>query len=106
MRGRPRKDLVSTSAVKRQNLTMRMSMKRFTRRTSAFSKRIENHAHAVALHFMYYNFCRIHRSIYIAPALAAHVTRWIWEIREIVEMVEETMPPPDPRGPYKKSNSN
>ena len=98
---------VSTSYVERQNLTMRMSMRRFTRLTNAFSKKIENHAHAVALHFMYYNFCRIHSTLKITPAMAAGVTERLWEIGDIVDLIEAAEPKPGPRGPYKRrQNSN
>ena len=98
---------VSTSYVERQNLTMRMSMRRFTRLTNAFSKKIENHAHAVALHFMFYNFCRIHSTLKITPAMAAGVTEHLWEICDIVELIEKAEPKPGPRGPYKRrQNSN
>ena len=72
--GRPDKKNISTSFVERQNLTMRMHMRRFTRLTNAFSKKVENHAHAVALHFMYYNFVRIHKTLRCSPAMAARVT--------------------------------
>src|SRR5580700_8671675 len=65
---------ISTSFVERQNLTMRMQMRRFTRLTNAFSKKIENHGHAIALHYMYYNFCRIHQTLRVTPAMAAGVT--------------------------------
>lgn len=87
--GKPDPDHVSTSYVERQNLTMRMSMRRFTRLTNAFSKKIENHAHAVALHFMYYNFARIHKTLKITPAMAAGVTDKLWDIADIVRMIEE-----------------
>ena len=66
--------LVSTSIVERQNLTMRMHMRRFTRLTNGFSKKIENHAHAVAIHFAYYNFCKIHQSLRVTPAMEAGLT--------------------------------
>jgi IS1 family transposase len=72
---------VSTSYVERQNLTMRMSMRRFTRLTNAFSKKVENHALSVALHYMHYNFCRIHKTLRITPAMAAGVTDKLWSIR-------------------------
>ncbi|HEY3277768.1 MAG TPA: IS1 family transposase [Syntrophorhabdaceae bacterium] len=85
--GRPDKEHVSTSYVERQNLTMRMSMRRFTRLTNAFSKKAENHAHAVALHFMHYNFCRIHKTLRVTPAMAAGVTERVWEIRDIVDLL-------------------
>jgi IS1 family transposase len=85
-KGNPDPAHVSTSYVERQNLTMRMSMRRFTRLTNAFSKKVENHAHAVALHFMYYNFGRIHKSLRITPAMAAGVTDHVWSLAEICEL--------------------
>jgi len=81
--GNPDDKHVSTSFVERQNLTMRMSMRRFTRLTNAFSKKVENHAHAVALHFMYYNFGRIHKTLRVTPAMAAGVSDHVWSIEEI-----------------------
>ncbi len=77
---------VSTSFVERQNLTMRMSMRRFTRLTNAFSKKIENHAAAVAIHFMHYNFARIHKTLRISPAMAAGVSDHLWSLEEIAEL--------------------
>jgi hypothetical protein len=100
--GSPDKSLVSTSHVERQNLTMRMHMRRFTRLTNAFSKKVENHAHAVALHFMYYNFVRIHQSLKVTPAMAAGLTGRLWDIDDIVELIEANEPAPKKRGPYKK----
>jgi hypothetical protein len=84
--GNPDPAHVSTSYVERQNLTMRMSMRRFTRLTNAFSKKVENHAAAVALHFMHYNFARIHQTLRVTPAMAAGVTDHVWEIGEIVNL--------------------
>ena len=72
----------------RNNLTLRMHMRRFTRLTNAFSKKVENHAHAVALHFMYYNFVRIHGSLRVTPAMAAGVTDRLWEIEDIVRLAD------------------
>lgn len=86
--GQPDEDHISTSYVERQNLTMRMHMRRFTRLTNGFSKKVENHAHSVALHFMYYNFVRIHKSLRITPAMAAGVTDRLWEIGDIARMVD------------------
>jgi len=83
IRGNPDVDHISTSYVERQNLTMRMGMRRFTRFTNAFSKKVENYAHAVALHFMYYNFGRIHKTLRITPAMAAGVSDHVWSLEEI-----------------------
>ena len=104
--GNPNKGLISTSYAERQNLTMRMCIRRFTRLTNAFSKKIVNHAYAVALHFMYYNFCRIHKTLRVTPAMAAGVTDRLWEISDIVQLVEDAAPNPGPRGPYKKRAKN
>ena len=87
--GSPDMCCVSTSFVERQNLTMRMSIRRFTRLTNAFSKRIENHAHSVALHYMHYNFVRIHKTLRVSPAMAAGVTDRLWTISDIVDLVEK-----------------
>jgi IS1 family transposase len=86
--GNPDPDHISTSYVERQNLTMRMSMRRFTRLTNGFSKKIANHACAVALHSMFYNFVRIHQTIKMTPAMAAGVSNRLWEMTDLVEMVE------------------
>ncbi len=86
--GSPKAEHVSTSFVERQNLTMRMSMRRFTRLTNAFSKKVENHEHAVALHFMHYNFCRIHQSLRVTPAMAAGVSTRVWELADIVALLD------------------
>lgn len=100
--GKPDMDQVGTSHVERQNLTMRMGMRRFTRLTNAFSKKAENHAYAVALHFMYYNYCRIHKSLRMTPAMAAGVVVRLWDVQDIVALVEAAEPAPKKRGPYKK----
>ena len=86
--GDPDKAHISTSYVERQNLTMRMSMRRFTRLTNAFSKKIENHMHAVSLHYMYYNFGRIHKTLRVTPAMEAGVSDHIWSLDEIAELVD------------------
>lgn len=105
--GNPDRRHISTSYVERQNLTMRMSMRRFTRLTNAFSKKLENHAHAVALHIWHYNFCRLHQTIKVTPAMEAGVTDQLWEIADLVRLIDEATPPPGPRGPYRKrGNSN
>jgi len=86
--GTPERKSVSTSMVERQNLTMRMGMRRFTRLTSAFSKKVENLEHAVVLHFMYYNFCRIHQTLRMTPAMAAGVTNRLWDVEDVVALLE------------------
>ncbi|MDO8297802.1 MAG: helix-turn-helix domain-containing protein [Caulobacter sp.] len=100
--GRPNMAAASTSYVERQNLTMRMHMRRFTRLTNGFSKKIENHVNAVALHFAYYNFVRIHQTLKISPAMAAGVTDRLWEMADLVAVVEAAEAQPGKRGPYKK----
>jgi hypothetical protein len=86
--GDPGPKAVNTSFVRRQNLTMLMSMRRFTRLTNAFSKKLENHAHAIALQFMYYNFGRIHQPLRITPAMAAGVSDHLWSLEEIAALLE------------------
>ena len=98
--GKPDKAHISTSYVERQNLTMRMSSRRFTRLTNGFSKKVENHAHAVALHFMYYNFGRIHKTLRVTPAMEAGVASHVWTLEEIAALVPN--PVSKKRGPYKK----
>jgi IS1 family transposase len=86
--GDPFPPMISTSMVERQNLTMRMSMRRFTRLTNGFSKKIENHMHAIALHYMYYNFARIHRTLRCSPAMEAGVSKTLWSISDIVALAD------------------
>ncbi len=88
MTGNPDRKHISTSYAERQNLTMRMSMRRFTRLTNGFSKKVENHAYHVALHYMHYNFCRIHKTLRVTPAMAAGVTDRLWEIEDIVALLD------------------
>jgi hypothetical protein len=88
--GRPDPNHVSTSYAERQNLTMRMSMRRFTRLTNAFSKKVENHEAAVALHFMHYNFCRIHQTLRVTPAMEAGIADHVWSIEEIINLISIT----------------
>jgi IS1 family transposase len=85
--GRPKAHLISTSHIERQNLTMRMQLRRFTRLTNAFSKKLENMKAALALHFAWYNFCRIHSSLRVTPAMAAGITNHVWELSEILGIV-------------------
>lgn len=103
--GDPDPKHVSTSFAERQNLTMRMHMRRFTRLTNAFSKKVENHAYAVALHFMYYNFVRLHQKLRVTPAMAAGITSRLWEISDIVALMDAAEEMPKTRGPYKKKAS-
>ena len=79
---------VSTSFAERQNLTMRMSMRRFTRLTNAFSKKVENLQHANSLYFMYYNFARIHSTLRVTPAMEAGISRHVWTFGEIVDLLD------------------
>ena len=87
--GRPDPDYISTSFAERQNLSMRMGMRRFTRLTNAFSKKAENHAHSVAIYFMHYNFVRIHQTLRCTPAMAAGVTAKLWELSDMVKVLED-----------------
>lgn len=93
---------ISTSYSERQNLTIRMHLRRFTPLTNAFSKKVENHAYAVALHMMYYLFVRIHQKLRMTPAMAAGVTTKLWEIGDIAKLVEDAEEPPKARCPYRK----
>ncbi len=92
--GQPDMEAVSTSMVERQNLTLRMSQRRFTRKTNAFSKRVENHANAVALFFLYYNFCRIHQTLRVTPAMEAGICDTLYDIDWIVEMADRARAAP------------
>jgi IS1 family transposase len=105
--GRPDPKHISTSFVERNNLTMRMHMRRFTRLTNAFSKKVENHAYAVALHCTFYNFVRIHKTLRVTPAMAAGLMDRLWDMRDIVGLVEkaEASAEPKKRGPYKPRQS-
>lgn len=85
--GNPDPKHISTSYAERSNLTMRMHMRRFTRLTSGFSKKVENHVHAVALHTMFYNFCRIHKTLRITPAMAAGITDHVWGLPELASLL-------------------
>lgn len=89
VRGKPDKKHVSTSYVERQNLTMRMQIRRFTRLTNAFSKKLENHVHSISLHYMHYNFVRVHKTLRVTPAMAAGVTDRLWNVEDIVRVIDE-----------------
>jgi hypothetical protein len=93
---------ISTSHVERQNLSMRMGMRRFTRLTNGFSKKIENHEYALAIYFMHYNFVWIHSSLRVSPAMAAGVSDKLWSLDDVVALIEARDAPPKKRGPYKK----
>lgn len=88
VRGHPDEQHISTSHVERQNLTMRMSMRRFTRLTNAFSKKVDNHCNALALYFVWYNFCRIHATLRVSPAMAAGVTDELLNMADIVRLID------------------
>ncbi|WHZ23507.1 MAG: hypothetical protein OJF47_002619 [Nitrospira sp.] len=88
VKGNPDITKVSTSFVERQNLTMRMSMRRMTRLTNAFSKKLENQAHAVALHFMHYNFCRVHQTLRVTPAMEAGISDHVWTLEELAGLLD------------------
>ena len=87
MQGNPDPKHISTSFIERQNLTMRMSMRRFTRLTNAFSKKLENHEAAIALHFMHYNFCRVHKTLRVTPAMEAGIAAHVWSIEQLVGLI-------------------
>ncbi len=104
--GYPVKELVSTSHVERQNLSMRMGMRRFTRLTNAFSKKLENHLHMLSLYFVHYNFVRMHKTLRMTPAMAAGVSDTLHDMEWVVSLIDARAPAPKKRGPYKKRNSN
>jgi hypothetical protein len=87
--GQPDPEHISTSYIERQNLTIRMGLRRFTRLTNAFSKKIENHTAALAIFYMHYNFVRIHQSLRITPAMAAGVTARLWSIEDLVGLLAD-----------------
>lgn len=106
--GRPEAAHISTSHVERQNLTMRMGMRRFTRLTNGFSKKLANHRAAVAIHFMHYNFCRIHKTLRVTPAMEAGLSNLVWELSELVALLEAKEratvgTEANKRGPYRKA---
>jgi IS1 family transposase len=99
--GRPTEKHVSTSYVERQNLTMRMSMRRFTRLTNGFSKKVENHTHMVALYATWYNFVRQHKTLRCSPAMAAGLSVTLWGTADVVALIDARVEAPKPRGSYK-----
>ena len=100
--GKPDPAKISTSYVERQNLTMRMGMRRFTRLTNGFSKKLENHLHMLSLYFVHYNFVRTHKSLRMTPAMAAGVSDTMHDMEWIVNLIDARAPAPKKRGPYKK----
>jgi IS1 family transposase len=104
--GDPDPQQISTSYIERQNLTMRMSMRRYTRLTNGFSKKVQNHVAAVSLHFMHYNYVRRHQTIKTTPAVAAGVTDHVWTLQEVIDLLESAeQAVPLKRGPYKKRSA-
>jgi IS1 family transposase len=103
--GRPDYNHISTSYVERQNLSMRMGMRRFTRLTNGFSKKIDNHIHMLSLYFVHYNFCRIHKSLKVTPAMQAGLSDTAHDMEWIVGLIDAMETEPKKRGPYKKRNS-
>jgi hypothetical protein len=101
--GNPDPKHISTSFVERQNLTMRMSIRRFTRLPNAFSKKLTNHEAAIALHYMHYNFCRVHKTLRVTPAMEAGIAGHVWTIVELVNLLPTEEP--KKRGPYKKHST-
>ncbi|QOZ23787.1 IS1 family transposase [Bradyrhizobium sp. CCBAU 51753] len=99
--GNPDPNLVNTSFAERQNLTMRMSMRRFTRLTNAFSKKFENHCHALALYFFFYDFCRVHKTLGATPAMASGLVDHVMKMEDAVTLIDKRSAPAL-RGPYKK----
>ena len=100
--GQPDEKHISTSFVERQNLTMRMHMRRFTRLTNGFSKKVENHMHMVALYTMSYNFCRIHKTLRVTPAMESGLTDRVWDMEDILAIMDERAPKPGRPKTYNK----
>ena len=101
--GNPDPALINTSYAERQNLTMRMSMRRFTRLTNAFSKKFENHCHALALYFVFYNFCRVHKTLGATPAMAAGLVDRVLKMADVVALIDAANPVPPFAVPTEKT---
>ncbi len=99
--GSPDKAHVATSYVERQNLTIRMSMRRFTRLTNAFGKKAGSHEHAFALYFTFYNFVRMHKTLKCGPAMAAGISKTLWSMEDVVALIDARAEAPKARGPAK-----
>ena len=104
IKGNPDPSYINTSFAERQNLTMRMSLRRFRRLTNAFSKKFENHCHALALYFFWYNFCRVHKTLGVTPAVGAGIANRIHKMDDIVAVIDANQAP-TVRGPYKKRDA-
>lgn len=104
--GHPNPDQISTSHVERSNLSFRMHVRRYTRLTNAHSKKFENHCHMVALYAVWYNFARINSAVRMTPAMAAGLTSRLWDMADIVKLIDDTAPQSVKRGPYRKRISN
>ena len=100
--GNPDMGKANTSYVERHNLTMRMGMRRFTRLTNGFSKKVEKHVAMLGLYFVHYNFCRIHKTLRVSPAMEAGITDMLFDMEWVVGLIDARSPKPGPRGPYKK----
>lgn len=98
--GNPDKKAISTSYVERSNLSIRMMNRRYTRLTNAFSKKFQSHVHSLGLMFAFYNFCRIHKTLRVTPAMAAGITDTVWTMEHIVALIDARQPASRPRGPY------
>jgi hypothetical protein len=101
--GKPERAMVSTSHVERSNLSMRMHMRRFTRLTNAHSKKFAHHCHMVALYTVWYNYARVNSAVRMAPAMTAGISDRLWDMADIVRLVDDAEPKPGPRGPYRKA---
>jgi hypothetical protein len=103
--GKPDAKHISTSYVERQNLSMRMGMRRFTRLTNAYSKKVENHVHALSLYFVHYHFLRVHKTLRMSPAMAAGISKTLLDMTDIVNMMDAAEGPAKKRGTYKKAGA-